>query len=189
MRSYMISDSTLCWSAEACDRMGDLSELEQVVTEAFVALRDPIYRYVFSAVGNPGDAEDIAQEAFIRLFRDLRRGHAIENVRAWLFRVAHNLVIDFGRRSPRPESLDAPDYQYVAEALSDPGPNAEERIVDRASRQRLLRRLTLHERQCMELRAEGLLYREIAEVLGVRIPTVQTTLDRAIKKIVGQTHE
>jgi RNA polymerase sigma-70 factor, ECF subfamily len=188
MHPGIVRDATLCGNYDACDRMGDLSELEQVVTEAFVTLRDPIYRYVYSAVGNPRDAEDIAQEAFIRLFRDLRKGHAIENVRAWLFRVAHNLVIDFSRHSPAPESLDAPGYQQVAEGVSDPGPNAEEQIVDQTSRQRLLRHLTLHERRCMELRAEGLLYREIAEVLSVRIPTVQTTLERAIKKIMRQTH-
>jgi RNA polymerase sigma-70 factor (ECF subfamily) len=169
--------------------MDELSELEQVVDEAFVALRAPIYRYVFSAVVNAGDAEDIAQEAFIRLFRDLRKGHSIENVRAWLFRVAHNLVIDFGRRCPVPESLDAPAYQHVAEEVSDPSPNAEQEIVGEASRQRLLRHLTLQERRCMELRAEGLRYREIAEVLSLRIPTVQTTLDRAIKKIVREIHE
>ncbi len=169
--------------------MDERSELEQVVDEAFVALRAPIYRYVFSAVGNAGDAEDIAQEAFIRLFRDLRKGHTIENVRAWLFRVAHNLVIDFGRRSPAPESLDAPPYQHVAEEVSDPSPNAEQEITGEASRQRLLRHLTLQERRCMELRAEGLRYREIAEVLSLRIPTVQTTLDRAIKKIVREIHE
>jgi len=60
--------------------------------------------------------------------------------------------------------------------------------VDFASRQGLLKHLTLQERRCMELRAEGLRYREIAEVLSVRIPTVQTTLDRAIRKIMRQTH-
>src|SRR5450755_4208485 len=125
MHPGIVRDLTLCWSDKACDRMGDLPQLEQVVTEAFVALRDPIYRYVFSSVGNPRDAEDIVQEAFIRLFRDLRKGHAIENVRAWLFRVSHNLVIDFSRRSPTPESLDAPAYQSVAEELSDPSPNPE----------------------------------------------------------------
>lgn len=169
--------------------MDELSELEQVVDEAFVALRAPIYRYVFSAVGNAGDAEDIAQEAFIRLFRDLRKGHTIENVRAWLFRVAHNLVIDFSRRPPVPESLDVPAHQHVAEEVSDPSLNAEQEITGEASRQRLLRHLTLQERRCMELRAEGLRYREIAEVLSLRIPTVQTTLDRAIKKIVREIHE
>jgi RNA polymerase sigma-70 factor (ECF subfamily) len=169
--------------------MDEFSELEQVVNEAFVTLRDPIYRYVFAAVGNPGDAEDLAQEAFIRLFRDLRKGHTIENVRAWLFRVAHNLVIDFIRRSPVPERFEGPAYERVTEEVPDPSPNAEQQIVGEASRQRLLRHLTLQERRCMELRAEGLRYREIAEVLSLRIPTVQSTLGRAIKKIVRQTHE
>ncbi len=166
--------------------MGERSELEQVVNEAFVALRDPIYHYVFSSVGNAGDAEDLAQEAFIRLFRDLRKGHAIENVRAWLFRVAHNLIIDQSRRSPNPESLDAPAYQWVADEVSDRNRSAEQQLVDDDDQERLLRRLTPQERRCMELRAEGLRYREIAKVLGLRIPTVQTTLERAIRKVMRQ---
>jgi DNA-directed RNA polymerase specialized sigma24 family protein len=90
----------------------------------------------------------------------LRKGHRVENKRAWLFRVAHNLAIDFSRRAPTPESLDALAFQRVAENVPDPSPNAEEQIVDRASRQRMLKYLTRHERQCMELRAEGLRYRQ-----------------------------
>lgn len=188
MRSAVVSNTTLSWSRAACNGMDRISELEQVVNEAFAALRDPVYRYVLAAVGNAGDAEDLTQEAFIRLFRDLHKGHSIENVKAWLFHVAHNLVIDFTRRARAPESLDAPGYQRLAEEVLDPSPSVEQNAVDFASRQGLLKHLTLQERRCMELRAEGLRYREIAEVLSVRIPTVQTTLDRAIRKIMRQTH-
>jgi RNA polymerase sigma-70 factor (ECF subfamily) len=186
MQSDIVQDAALYWSRKTCARMGELSEPEQVVNEAFLALRDPIYHYVFSAVGNAGDAEDLAQEAFIRLFRDLRKGHAIGNVRAWLFRVAHNLIVDRSRRSPAPESLDGPACQRVAGEVFDPNPSAEQQMVDEDAHQRLLKRLTLQERRCMELRAEGLRYREIAEVLSLRIPTVQTTLDRAIRKVMRQ---
>jgi RNA polymerase sigma-70 factor (ECF subfamily) len=163
--------------------MREDSELEKTVGEAFIALREPIYRYVLSSVRDPGDAEDIAQEAFVRLFRELRKGQRIVNVKAWMFRVAHNLVIDFSRRAPAPESLDAPNVQWLAEGVSDPGPSAEQTSVDQASRRQVLACLTDQERRCMELRAEGLRYREIGEVLGVKIPTVQTTLERAIRKI------
>jgi len=186
MQSEAVREIKACWGQVACGRPGESAELERTVGEVFVVLRDPIYRYVFSTVRNAGDAEDLTQEAFIRLLRDLRKGHAIENVKAWLFRVAHNLVIDFSRRSPVPESLDAAANQRMTEEMPDPSPSAEERALDWASRCRLLRTLAPQERRCMELRAEGLRYREIAEILGIKIPTVQTTLDRAIKKIVEQ---
>ena len=189
MGSGRVFDVQLSWNHELYAGMGETERLEQAVNEAFIALRNPIYRYVFSAVRNSGDAEDIAQEAFIRLFRDLRKGQSVRNVRAWLFRVAHNLVIDFSRRSPEPDSLDAPAGQRLAEGVADPNPTAEQSAMSQAARQKLLARLTLQERRCMELRAEGLRYREIAEVLGVRIPTVQTTIDRAIKKVMRQFHE
>jgi DNA-directed RNA polymerase specialized sigma24 family protein len=56
-------------------------------------------------------------------------------------------------------------------------------------RNAVLDRLSVQERLCFELRAEGLRYREIAEVLALRIPTVQTLLGRAVKKISGGCHE
>lgn len=178
-----------CWDRVASGQVAEHAELELVVREAFIALRDPVYRYVFSIVGAAGDAEDLTQEVFIRLFQDLREGKGIENVKAWLLRVAHNLAIDNSRRSHFSESLDAPANQWMTGELSDSCPNPEARAVDESSRLRLLKRLSPQERRCMELRSEGLRYREIADVLGIRIPTVQTTLERAIRKIRGQCHE
>jgi hypothetical protein len=134
MQSEAVREIKACWGQVACGRPGESAELERTVGEVFVVLRDPIYRYVFSTVRNAGDAEDLTQEAFIRLLRDLRKGHAIENVKAWLFRVAHNLVIDFSRRSPVPESLDAAANQRMTEEMPDPSPSAEERALDWASR-------------------------------------------------------
>ena len=188
MSNSIILGVALCESDKVRHEMSELSDLERTVTQAFVALRDPVYRYVLAAVGNAEEAEDLTQEAFIRFFRDLRKGNAVENVRAWLFRVAHNLVIDSVRRAPSPDSLDAPENQRLADVVSDPEPNALDRIIDQAGRQKLLRRLSLQERRCLELRAEGLRYREIAEVLNLRIPSVQTTLGRAINKIVREIH-
>jgi RNA polymerase sigma-70 factor (ECF subfamily) len=160
--------------------------LEQQVADIFVALRESVYRYLLANLGDPSDAEDLAQETFIRLFKDSRKGRRINNVQAWLLRVAHNLACDLVRR----RSL----ADHTAESLEGrrPGPSAEELVLARERQEQLdavWPRLSRQERLCMELRAEGLRYREIGEVLGIRVPTVQTVLSRAIRKFVDQDHE
>jgi RNA polymerase sigma-70 factor (ECF subfamily) len=64
-----------------------------------------------------------------------------------------------------------------------------ENLIEGERRRRLrmtLSRLSMQERQCMELRMEGLRYREIAEVLGTRISSVQSYLVRAVQKVLRE---
>jgi RNA polymerase sigma-70 factor (ECF subfamily) len=175
----------------ALSKKAKSSRLEQRVIEFFLALRGPLYGYLQGSLRCPAEAEDLTQEAFLRLFRHLRGGGEVANVRAWLFRVAHRLAIDESRRLQRAGSVIATD-PADEEAVSSQERGAEQRVLD-AERQRsmeiALGRLSARERQCLELRAEGLRYREIAEVLSIRIPTVQTMLARAVKKIAEVTHE
>ena len=106
----------------------------------------------------------------------------MRGVRAWLFRVAHNLAVDKVRRAFPAFLSTQEDWKCYA----DPAPDAEQVMVDRELRRRVrlsLRRLSPQERHCLELRAEGLRYREIAEVLGIKISTVVTFLERAVEKI------
>ncbi len=165
------------------------SALDLEIHTAFITWREPIYRYLLAVVGSPTDAEDLTQETFIRLFQDLKRGQTIGNPRAWLFRVAHNLAVDLSRK---PRRLRAEDHGLAEEASDDGGisePEMERRLLEREWLDGVLARLSRQERRCMELRIEGLRYREIAEVLGIRVPTVQTVLKRAVRKLSGGSHE
>jgi RNA polymerase sigma-70 factor, ECF subfamily len=163
--------------------------LEQQVREAFADLREPVFRYLFSTLGNRADAEDITQETFTRLFYRVSEGDRIENFRAWVFRVAHNLAVD-DRKSARHAVTDPLLADAGAWRSPEAGAEADmlerERIEQRRTWiENALRRLSPKERQCLELRAEGLRYREIAEVLGIQVPTVQTFLTRAIAKMAA----
>jgi RNA polymerase sigma-70 factor, ECF subfamily len=165
------------------------SKLERQITQIFVELREPVYRYVVRIVGSPDEAEDLVQEAFYRLFDDLRQGAHVHDVRFWVFRVAHNLAIDHCRRrrfsGPAPRNGDG-----CACEQEDPGLNAEEGLIERERASRLeaaLTRLSPQEHHCLQLRSQGLRYREIGDLLGIRIPTVQTLLGRAIRKLANET--
>jgi RNA polymerase sigma-70 factor (ECF subfamily) len=158
--------------------------LQEAVREAFLELRAPVYRYLLAVTGSSVDAEDLTQETFIRLFRELSRGGAISNIRSWLFRVAHNLAVDLNRAPERTRLLDGLRLTEGEDHEFDPAPHAEQQILERERVEQILAPFSPQERRCVELRREGLCYREIAEVLGIRVPTVQTLLSRAIRKVM-----
>ena|SRR5687767_12665470 len=84
----------LCVETDALEVRLDTLTLEKKVTGYFEQWRDPVNRYVVAAFGDPVEAEEITQEAFLQLYRQLHSGQSITNVRAWVFRTAHNLAIN-----------------------------------------------------------------------------------------------
>lgn len=164
--------------------------LRNEVTRAFEGLRDGVFRYVFGITGNAADAEDITQDVFLRLFTERHKGKTIGDTRAWVYRVAHNLAMDRYRRDAGAPEVDARDWEQfqgaqIAGTDALTGLIAEER---HRKFEATLSHLSLQERQCMELRMEGLRYREIAGVLGTRISSVQSYLVRAMQKILKEFH-
>ena len=159
------------------------SRLERAVAELFVNLRAPVYRYVLSIVHEPAEAEDATQEAFLKLFSALRRGENVNNAAGWVFRVAHHLAIDRRRQNGHMERMDPEALDRLASAA----PATPEEATAERERQRALASalpsLSPQERRCLNLRAEGLRYREIAKTLRVSISSVETFLARAVKKL------
>ncbi len=162
------------------------ASVRKAVTEVFLELRGPVYRYLLGML-EPADAEDAVQETFLRLFSEVQSGRSISNVRAWVFQTAHNLAVDRHRRCAREEHWDEQAWRQVEERLRTPGPDGQHAVLEEERLEYLraaLSRLTPQERRSMELRAEGLRYREIAEVLGIKISSVQIYLARAIGKVM-----
>src|SRR5215467_10690346 len=78
-------------------RRGD--RLEDTVVELYATMRPSLLGYAYQVVGSAGEAEDLVQVAFLKLFDQLQRKAEILNVRSWLYRVVHNLAIDHIRRN------------------------------------------------------------------------------------------
>jgi RNA polymerase sigma-70 factor (ECF subfamily) len=180
--------------AASRSEMGILSDpvdLEAQVTRAFETHRGSVYRYLVAGFGRAADAEEVTQEAFLSLYRVLRNGGTVKNVRAWLLRVAHNLALN---RIAREQSMSQGDdafWSKLAERLGDPAPTPEAMAMAR-QRDHLVRcglqHLSRQQRQCLLLRVEGLRYREIAEVLGVSVSTVAELLRRGLRKLMRNVH-
>ncbi len=177
---------------DAAASIRQTSELEQKVGGIFLSLRLAVYRYLLGVVGRREEAEEITQEVFLSLYTTLQKGTNIANCRAWIFRVAHNMAINFQKRPAVVESVQESEWQRLCESRKDPSGDGEQRLLADERHQRVgkaMERLSPQERHCLNLRAEGLCFREIADVLGIRISTVETFIDRGIKKIARELNE
>ncbi len=154
----------------------------EILERHFAAHHEAIYRFLRSCGAAGHLAEDLSQEAFLRLHRHLTSGRPAQNVRAWLFRVAYRLWVDGLREGQREAPAQSGNWEMWSDVLRDPSPGAEAELLAR-ERWEWLRaavlRLSQIERQALHLRADGLQYREIAEVLGVGYWSVVEAVRRA----------
>lgn len=160
------------------------ARLQSEVAALFDEFRDPLLRYLWSFGLTIPDAEEVLQDVFLALFRDLDRGKPLDNVRGWLFRVAHNLALRRRYRTRR-------DSETLTEAGSedlaiDPAPNPEDRVASGQTQRRLMAVVEVlpeQDRRCLFLRAEGLRYREIAGILDMSLGAVSLSLARSLARI------
>lgn len=142
------------------------------------------YRFLAMTGSSPDDALELLQEAFLRLYESLRDGVRLENPRNWLFRVLQRLRVDEFRRSSRISSY-AEFPEDLCEA-SENSLNPETHLLHRERAERLrsaVGQLTATQYQYLVLRAEGLKFREIADLHGVAIASVFETCGRALRKL------
>jgi RNA polymerase sigma-70 factor, ECF subfamily len=162
------------------------SEIEREVMELHEQFRAPLLRYALSLGVPLHDAEEVIQEVFLSLFRHLQLRRPRANLRGWLFRVAHNLGLKQRYANQRSGAMTSADWA-IAEEQSDPSPGPEEELAMAQRRRRLLavvQALPETDQCCLRLRAEGLCYREIAEVLGISLGAVSISLTRSLARLI-----
>ncbi|WP_019637598.1 RNA polymerase sigma factor [Paenibacillus fonticola] len=172
----MISDQQLT------ERMalGDQEAFELLVTR----YHGPLLNYVTQQLKDRGKAEDIVQETFIRLIRHLRQHGGMEQLRAWLYKVALNLCRDYWRsasfRSEHTAAEEMPDD-------ADPAPGAEEML----ERQETARQIAATLEYLPEIQQEvvrmrffhDLKLQEIAELQEIPLSSVKSHLYGALRKL------
>lgn len=155
-----------------------------------------IYNIAYRLAGNEADAKDLTQEAFIRVFRALRRIDPTAGLEGWLHRVVTNLYIDLLRRRPkvRVESLDAPVYtakgDEVAREVAAEGANPETAVLEASldvDVQAALVALAPELRAVVVLSdVEGYSYEEIGQMLRIPVGTVKSRLHRARRALADR---
>jgi RNA polymerase sigma-70 factor (ECF subfamily) len=164
------------------------SALQDTVAQLFEETRDDVYRYLLTLGLHPPQAQEAAQEVFLRLYTTMRKGVEIENPRAWIFRVAHN----FGLKvRARPEAHPRYDPGISGEIVSQQ-PDIESALIERERMRRFHRAveaLSEQQKRCLFLRLEGLRYAEIAAALGISASAVGEFLRRAVSRLRKASHE
>jgi RNA polymerase sigma-70 factor (ECF subfamily) len=163
------------------------SEVEREVMELFEQFRNPLLRYAFSFGIPVHDAEEIVQEVFLSLFRHLRLRRSRQNLRGWVFRVTHNLALRQRHANQKSRDRISSNLDSATAEPSDPSPNPEEQFSSAQRRRQLLavvRALPETDQGCLQLRAEGLRYREIAAVLGMSLGAVSISLTRSLARLM-----
>jgi RNA polymerase sigma factor (sigma-70 family) len=135
-------------------------------------------------VRNPQDAEDMVQEAYLRAFKFFG-GFQGGDARAWLLKIVRNTSYSFLEKN-RPAAL-AEEFDEKVHVQETPVPDVETRMV-RSVESRMLNdalgELPLNFREVLVLRElEGLSYKEIAELIGVPIGTVMSSLARGRERL------
>ena len=159
---------------------GDLDAFEKLVQRHQTRL----VGYLRGLTNTEVDAEDLAQEAFLRAYRSLKGFRGTSSFRTWLYQIATNVFRNWleKRRNQAPVnagSIDAPPpgMEEPVEPMGEDNP--EGRHVQRDAIDRALAELPADQREAVLLRdVEGFEYREIAEQLGVPLGTVESRIFR-----------
>lgn len=146
---------------------GDRAALEQLVRLYY----GKIYNYIVFRVCDPGLAEDLTQDVFVKLTKNIHSYVPTASFSSYLYRIAHNTVVDHFRTAKQtgqiPENRAAPDILAAAEAKLDV--------------QKMLAALPEQQRECIVLYyIQELSYREISRILDIPIPTAKSRVQRGL---------
>jgi RNA polymerase sigma-70 factor (ECF subfamily) len=171
------------------DQSGSARTRQRII-ELYDHLRPSLRAYLCCLGMSSDQAEDVIQDTFLRFVRRRLEDEAGDNLRAWIFRVAHNLSMDVHRAQLRGSHCNGEETRTVIREREDPGPSPEQQILlDERMRhfEDAFAQLTPKQRQCVLLRAEGFRYREIALTLGVSVQRVGELMQRSISLLEVHT--
>ena len=157
---------------EACQR-GEREAFDRLVTR----YQRDVYRLCYRYVNNHHDANDMAQEVFLKAYRAIARFRGDSSLSTWLYRIAVNTCLNF-RSSRRPEALE------LSEHLPDSSTGAMDRLEQDETSERVrdaVKRLPEKQRATLILKIyHDLTHEEVAAVLGASVGTVKANLFHAL---------
>lgn len=181
--------AALSWSSwlRASEPADPSDALRQEVAGLYETHRAEIHGFLVHTRCRAEDAEEITQEAFLRLYRVRVAGKRVDAPRSWLFAVARNIAIDRARRRKQHRLISLDEgFGEGLERLASDAPTGEDVLLARNRRAALagaLADLTDLQRECLHLRAHGLPLREIGAIVGVSVWGVSDAVRRAVRRL------
>jgi RNA polymerase sigma-70 factor (ECF subfamily) len=202
-----VADSTVSFELDGCSRPWEAAGQAHEVSSADALLveglrtgdddsyqllitrfQQPVYSLVYRLLNDPGDACDVVQEVFLKVFRSIGSFRGQSSLKTWIYRIAmneaHNHRRWFGRRRGHEIGLvdDQGDGMTYEQVLPDPGRSPFDITLDHETMQCIeeaLAGLKPAFRDAVVLRdVEGLAYEEIAEILEISLGTVKSRILR-----------
>ena len=165
--------------------LGDMAAFEEV----YKAYSSTVYTIALGITKNRQDAEEVAQDVFVKIFRNLKNFKFDSSFGTWVYRIAINAAINmYNNRARRAAGTikiddisDIPDSTPVAKIeWADSRKDAQEKLA------RILKSLNVEHRSVIILREiEGLDYKDMADVLGIPLNTVRSRLKRAREALIA----
>jgi RNA polymerase sigma-70 factor (ECF subfamily) len=161
-------------TADECQLVAACAEGEpEAFRELLARYRRPAITLAYQMLGNVDDAEDVAQEAFLRVFQSIPRFRGDASFSTWLYRIVTNLCLGWRRREKMTVELDA-----THEPRSPDNPSR--RVTEGLLAKQVLVAIPAELRVILLLREQqGLSYTEIARALGLPMGTVRSRLSKA----------
>jgi len=154
-------------------------ELIQILTP----FKNKMFRYAYSIIGSKFEAEDIVQEAIIKVWKKKENFAEIDNKEAWVITIVRNLAIDKVRARKKKSTSDIDDYFHISD--NAPGPDVKLEQSDAIKKvAEIMNTLADTQKEIITLRdIEGYTYQEIADIMGLKVDQVKVYLFRARKTL------
>jgi len=170
---------------------GESDDLREFVIKLFDETHVALQRYLIFLGLSLEDAEDAVQECFLRLHRHFDSRSDLTNVRGWLFQVAKNLARDRRKNAWIRRTSSSRDDEHLA-SIQDTNDTPETTLLKKEKLEwfrSAMACLTTQQVECLQLRASGLRYREIAAVMGIGISSVGELVQRAMIRLNEDSNE
>jgi len=165
---------------------GDAAAFEKLV----LRYQTQVYSLAYRMVGNEADAQDLAQEAFVRAWRALDSFQFSSQFSTWLYRLTSNICIDFLRSQKKRKHISLTvlqDDEQQQWDMPDHRPLPEEQMIVTQEREALAKAIAALDpeyRQVLILRiVNDCSYQQISEIMGIREGTVKSRLSRAREQL------
>ncbi|MDR3723942.1 MAG: sigma-70 family RNA polymerase sigma factor [Terracidiphilus sp.] len=165
------------------------SALREQIAALYDSFRPGLHNYIHSMGIGREQAEEMIQEAFLRLTDRVLQGDQIENLRGWVVRVVRNIATDYYRKNAacREDSIDSlEERERILADPPDPKASPEESYLEQERKDRLeaaVKKLNSTYRSCFELRMQGFGYKEIGIALDISTQRVAIILQRAAARL------
>ena len=159
---------------------GDEKSLEMLIGRYI----KPIYSFVYKNVGNQAEAEDITQEVFVKIWKNIRKFDRNKSFKPWIFQIAKNASIDFLRKKrsiPFSRFEDEKGQNALIDNTPAPSLNLIEKLSDKRTVSVAMQYLNEKEQKIINLRHnDGMSFKEIADIFEESINTVKSRYRRAL---------